>query len=260
MNKTRSASTRGCHRKAWLAALLLSARLWTTGEGEASVQNSIAVTMDLPKPAVITHHDITLRTDLDQNTLRLQTTCTVRNQSGQALTELDFNLLGAEQSYGAKVAIANISVTNDRARIACPFTHAPLTQPSSPNQAGTQRFPRIVRVRLPSPLEPDADRRLHFDYVITIRDLGNDVSYGLIASSPAGGKEVNLLADYAWIPGVASDTAQRSSLQRENFFSEGLHLAPVPKVEEGRGVEDQGVHPSPLPTMTLSRSSENRAR
>ena len=78
MNETRSTSTGTCHRCTCLATLLLSARLWAA-EGNLSVPDLIALTTDLPKPAAITHYDILLRTDLDQNRLHLQTTCTVRS-------------------------------------------------------------------------------------------------------------------------------------------------------------------------------------
>ncbi len=206
---------------AWLSALCLSVGLVEAGQTDFSAQELIAATTDLPETVAVTHYDIALRTDLDQNRVRVETICTVRKQSREPLAQVDFDLLAAEQFYGAKVELQHVWAIGEGPRVACRFRHASREKATAPGQEGTHEFPKLAQVVLPSALAASAECRLQFDYSITVLDPTKDMNYRLIAQVPDGNKEVCLMGDFTWIPRAARKSAGKISLGDRNFFTKG---------------------------------------
>ncbi len=201
-----------------LVIMLLSVARVAAAPGDVSSSDLVAVVTDLPQPVVIDHYEITLRTELPQNALDLQAVCTLQNRSGRSLDQVDFDLLAAEQFYGAKVAVARVALLQDGKPVDCQFRHQSFERPTDPAQEGTREFPKIVRVTLPSPLPAAAECLVIFEYRITIPDPTKEMNYRLIAALPTGDKEACLLTDFSWIPRPASDLAEFLSLSQRNFF------------------------------------------
>lgn len=213
------------HRGAWLVALCLAARLGEAGQRCLPAPELVAPTIDLPEPVAVTHYDIALRTELDQNRLHLETTCTVRNQGAQPLEQMDFDLLAEERTYGAKIEVDNVGLTAGSRRMACQFSHGSLEKVGAPEQEGTPEFPKLVQVKLPSPLAVSAECRLVFAYSVTVRDPAKDTDYRLIAQLPSGEKEVCLMDDFSWLPRPFQRTAGDLALGERNFFTKGSKSA-----------------------------------
>ncbi len=208
-----------------LFAMLLAVARAAAAPGDVSPSDLVAVMTDLPQPVVIAHCEITLRTELSHNALDLQAVCKLQNRSGRLLDQVDFDLLAAEQFYGAKVAVTGVAVLQDGKRAACQFRHQSLERPTDPAQEGTREFPKILRVTFPSPLAAAAECLVVFEYRITIPDPTKEMNYRLIAALPTGEKEACLLTDFSWIPRPASDFAEFLSLSQRNFFPR--YIAPT---------------------------------
>lgn len=186
--------------------------------GDVSSSDLVAVVTDVPEPVVISEWDISLRTEFSENALDVQAVCTIQNRSGDRLVQVDFDLLAAEQYYGAKVTVSGVGLLKEGVRADCRFRRESLEKAADPVQEGTHEFPKILRVSLSSPLLAGEECRMAFEYRITIPEPTKDLNYRLIARLPNGDKEACLLTDFSWIPWPTSDFAQFRSLTQRNFF------------------------------------------
>ena len=73
----------------------VSSSVCLNAPSEYKISDEVAVVTELSPPAVeITDWDISLQTDLPNNRLRVQASCTVQNKGSAPVDRLDFDLLG----------------------------------------------------------------------------------------------------------------------------------------------------------------------
>lgn len=203
------------------AAMFLPSRSYT-GQANEDVAEEVAVVTGYPETLAITDYDIALRTDLDNDRIVLQATCTLRNKGLELAEQADFDLMAMEQFYGVRVEILEIVRLINGKRVPVEFTHGALTKPEDSSQEGSMKFPKIVRVKLSPSLRKGEECRLKFDYSITHVDpKRTDLNYRIVALLPDGSKEVCFLSDFSWIPRVLRDYEKWLEFLDRNFFSKG---------------------------------------
>ena len=207
-----------CCCMTWLGLIALTAAV-DGAESELPCREWVAATINLTNPIAITHYDISLRTDLGQNRLFLETYCTVTNLSNTTVSEIDFDLLKDEHDLWAKVEVKGVWTVRGTARSPCKFQHRPFDL-SNGRQSETSPV-KILHVSLVSPLQLSSEIQLRFEYSITVPDPAKGTGLRLIAQLPSGDKEVCLIDDSSWLPRPFQRLAEELSLGERNFFTTG---------------------------------------
>jgi len=198
---------------------------------EHKMSEEVAVVTELPPPAVeITDWDIALQTDLPNNRLKIQASCTVQNKGNAPVDSLDFDLLGAEEFYGVEVEIEKISRLIGEKDTELNSKRFMEHDPKDPSQARTKDYPEVTRVFLSPTLTKGGKRRLVFDYTITCVDIKKRHHYNLIWEPEEGRKETCLMEDFSWYPrllpiGSHEQREMEPPWRGRNFFARGPRAA-----------------------------------
>ena len=215
-----------------LSIVMLSLLACTAPAGGVShpaggeISEEVAVVTELPLAVEITDWQIDLETDLANNRLKIEAVGTIRNNGDVPVERLDFDLLGAEQFYGVDVDIAQITgrIGGKEADVA--FHRFMAQEPQDPSKARTHEYPEVTRVSLSPALRPGQEGRLVFDYTITCADMARRRHYNLIWEPEQGKKELCLISDFTWFPGLAADLRKWMELAGDkNFFPRGSRPA-----------------------------------
>jgi hypothetical protein len=180
----------------------------------------LAATTGLPLTLSITDYDVSLRTDVESDTLFLRVVCAIRNQSPEPVGQIDFDLFSRERFYGVRVKVAAIAKLADGALSPLAFSHGPLVKPADPTLEGSDTFPKITRVSLAAPLRKGEETRLQFEYAIThVDSKKKDLPYRIIADLSNGLKEICLITDFSWLPWITWNEYEKIQiLDKSNFF------------------------------------------
>ncbi len=193
-----------------------------TDDGQAGISEEIAVVTGLPSTVEIADWDVALETDLPHDRFKVKATCTLRNNGGEPVDHLDFDLLAREKFYGVQVDIAGIARHTGDQQTAAPFQRFIEEPPQDPGEAGTRNYPLVTRVSLSPALQGHQECRLTFDYAVTCPDVGQKHHYNLIWEPQEGRKELCLISDFTWFPDLGTDLQKRMLLSGEkNFFARG---------------------------------------
>ena len=201
--------------------VLVAVSLSTTlgAPSDYKISEEVAVVTDVPLAVDITTWEISLWTDLPNNRLKINATCTIRNNGEAPVDSLAFDLLGAEKFYGVEVEIAKVARLVDGKQVDVPFKRFMEQEPKDPCHARTFEYPEVTRVSLSPVLKKGGECQLVFDYTITCVDIKNeDLHYKLICEPQKGMKEACLIADFAWFPRLVADLEKWSALVVKNFF------------------------------------------
>ncbi len=182
--------------------------------------HGLAAVTGLPASLTITHYDISLRTALEFDSLLMNVTCTVRNESPAPAAQIDFDLFAREKYYGVKVNITRISRLAGGRSEPLAFSRASLPKPADPALEGSDEFPKITRVSLLVPLKVGEVVDLRFEYTLTHVDpKRQDLSYRIIAACSPGVTETCLISDFSWLPWITwTDYSKIQMLDKNNFF------------------------------------------
>ena len=209
----------------------VSSSVCRSAPSEHKTSEEVAVVMELPPPDVeITDWDIALQTDMPNNRLRIQASCTIQNKGSAPVDRLDFDLLGAEEFYGVEVEIGKIAWLIGEKDTKLKSKRFMEHEPKDPSQARTQDYPEVTRVFLSPTLMKGGECRLVFDYAITCVDIKERRHYNLIWEPEEGMKETCLMSDFSWYPRLLSTGSQeqremKPPWRQRNFFSRGPRSA-----------------------------------
>ena len=209
----------------------VSSSVCLSAPSEYKISDEVAVVTELPPPAVeITDWDISLQTDLPNNRLRIQASCTVQNKGSAPVDRLDFDLLGAEEFYGVEVEITKIALLIGEKDTELKSKRFIEHDPKDPSQARTHDYPEVTRVFLSPTLTNGGECRLVFDYEITCVNIKKRRHYNLIWESEEGRKETCLMSDFSWYPrllptGSQEQREMKPPWHQRNFFSRGPRSA-----------------------------------
>ena len=209
----------------------VSSSVCLNAPSEYKISDEVAVVTELSPPAVeITDWDISLQTDLPNNRLRVQASCTVQNKGSAPVDRLDFDLLGAEEFYGVEVEITKIALLIGEKDTELKSKRFIEHDPKDPSQARTHDYPEVTRVFLSPTLTNGGECRLVFDYEITCVNIKKRRHYNLIWEPEEGRKETCLMSDFSWYPrllptGSQEQREMKPPWHQRNFFSRGPRSA-----------------------------------
>ena len=116
------------------------------------VAQDVAAVTGLPETLLITDYDISLRTDLEANSLQLKVISTLLNQGLDPIGQIDFDLFAKEIFYGVKIQIAQVERFVNGEFVPQKFSRGALSKPDDPSMEGSDEHPKITRVVLTAPL------------------------------------------------------------------------------------------------------------
>jgi|GEM_PF-986676 len=168
----------------------------------------------------ITSYDISLSPDFDSNAIRCRVVCTVRNNGASPVEQIDFDLFARERFYGIEVQISGVNSLVEGKAIPLEFHHGAIPAPEDATLEGTEKAPKITRVKLSPPLEKGDEVKIQFDYTFKAVDpTRKGLPYRIIAELENGEKEICLLSDFTWLPQILSmDYERLMKMYRSNFF------------------------------------------